>query len=221
MSRMILRLVQVLTFKATGCPCPGVASRRASFARPGRACLVQVERPAGRTTWTRQARSGGLRCAMGHRDPAIPERPRVQGRSPGRRRPSRVVGPEALPAGGMSAHPAAKRRAEHHAPCCARKSGCFSGEIAGSARSELVRDNPRVDNTVKLPVWLYVVAVVFFPAFGLVFLISEGHWSAAFLNLVGIAYAIGLGRALLWRRLGRPALPTRRGANSTAARPPS
>src|SRR4051812_41100033 len=41
---------------------PVPASRRASFARPGRARLVQVERPAGRTTWTRRARSGCLRC---------------------------------------------------------------------------------------------------------------------------------------------------------------
>jgi hypothetical protein len=64
------------------------ASRRASFARPGRVRLVQVERPTGRTTWTRRTRSGclrvcdGSRCSAGH-----PGVARVQGRSPGRRRP--------------------------------------------------------------------------------------------------------------------------------------
>jgi hypothetical protein len=66
-----------------------------------------------------------------------------------------------------------------------------------------------VDNLLKLPLWLYVTAVVFFPAFGIVFLLSDGHWSAAFLTLAGIAYAIGLGRVLLWRQLGRPAVPPR------------
>jgi hypothetical protein len=78
------------------------ASRRASPARPGRACLVQVERPTGRTTWTRQARSGCLRCVMGSpgRGVGIPEQP-----GPGRVALAaggwiRVVGPEALPAGG-------------------------------------------------------------------------------------------------------------------------
>jgi hypothetical protein len=59
------------------------ASRRASFARPGRACLVQVERPTGRTTWTSSARSGGLRCVMGspHAGRAS-QSARVQGGTP-------------------------------------------------------------------------------------------------------------------------------------------
>jgi hypothetical protein len=69
-----------------------------------------------------------------------------------------------------------------------------------------------VDNTLKLPVWLYVAAVVFFPMFGIVLLLGDGHWSAAFLTLVGMAYAVGLGRVLLWRRLGRPMVLTRRQA---------
>jgi hypothetical protein len=53
------------------------ASRRAGVARPGRARPVQVERPAGRTTWTGRARSGCLRCAAGSRGRAagIPQRP--------------------------------------------------------------------------------------------------------------------------------------------------
>jgi hypothetical protein len=37
-----------------------VASRRAWVAVPGGVRLVQVERPTGRTTWTRRARSGWL-----------------------------------------------------------------------------------------------------------------------------------------------------------------
>jgi hypothetical protein len=78
----------------------GRASRRAGFALPGRARLVQVERPAGRTTWTRRAWSGCLRCAAGspRAEAGIPERP-----GPGRDALAagghlRVVGPEALPA---------------------------------------------------------------------------------------------------------------------------
>jgi hypothetical protein len=68
-----------------------LASRRAGPPLPGRACPVQVERPTGRTTWTGQARSGGLRCAAGDRS-AVARHPRV----------ARVHGPEALPAGGHS-----------------------------------------------------------------------------------------------------------------------
>ena len=74
-----------------------------------------------------------------------------------------------------------------------------------------------MDNILRLPLPLYVVAVVLFSGLGTVFLLAEGHWSAAFLNLVGIAYAIGLGCVVLWRRLGRPAVPTSRGR--TAQRP--
>jgi hypothetical protein len=59
------------------------ASRRAGFARPGRARLVQVERPAGRTTWTSRARPGCLRCAMGRgARPDIPESPGSRGGAP-------------------------------------------------------------------------------------------------------------------------------------------
>jgi hypothetical protein len=59
----------------------GAAFRRAGFARPGRACLVKVERPTGRTTWTRQARSGCLWCAAGGSGSAgLPGLARVQGR---------------------------------------------------------------------------------------------------------------------------------------------
>jgi hypothetical protein len=79
------------------------ASRRAGFAQPGRGRRVQAERPTGRTAWTRRARSGRLRCAAGGRWPptGIPERP-----GPGRVALAaggypRVVGPEALPAGGI------------------------------------------------------------------------------------------------------------------------
>ncbi len=78
------------------------ASRRASLARPGRARLVQVERPTGRTTWTRRARSGCLRCAMGRgAGPGIPELPGFVGGAPAAGGRVRVVGPEALPAGGV------------------------------------------------------------------------------------------------------------------------
>jgi len=78
------------------------ASRRASFALPGRACPVQTERPTGRTVWTGQARSGGLRCATGcRRDPGIPEPPGSVGGAPAAGGPL-PLGPEALPARGTS-----------------------------------------------------------------------------------------------------------------------
>lgn len=78
------------------------ASRRASFARPDRVRLVQVERPTGRTTWTSRTRSGCLRCATGRGRSA--GHPRAAGGS-GRVAPAAgghpwVVGPDALPAGG-------------------------------------------------------------------------------------------------------------------------
>jgi hypothetical protein len=88
-------------FDKVGQPPLVPASRRASFARPGRACLVQVERLTSRTTWTRQARSGCLRCAMGCRGADIPERRGTGGGAPAAGGPVRVpLGPEALPAGG-------------------------------------------------------------------------------------------------------------------------
>jgi len=57
------------------------------LSRPGRARLVQVERPTGRTTWTRRARSGGLWCAIGEPPAGLPGVPRSRASSPGRRRP--------------------------------------------------------------------------------------------------------------------------------------
>ena len=89
---------------------PSLASRRAGPARPGRARLVQVERPTGRTTWTRRAWSGCLWCAAGQRrgwasrSCAGPGRVALAagGRSP-------VVGPEALPAGGTGCVPVSWR----------------------------------------------------------------------------------------------------------------
>ena len=64
-----------------------------------------------------------------------------------------------------------------------------------------------MDESLKIPLPLYVVAIVLFPAPGIVLLTLEGHHSSAFLILLGMLYAGGLGRVLLWRRLGRPALP--------------
>jgi hypothetical protein len=54
-----------------------LASRRAGFALPGGVRPVQVQRPAGRTTWTGRTRSGCLRCAAEGRglDAGIPESP--------------------------------------------------------------------------------------------------------------------------------------------------
>jgi hypothetical protein len=79
-----------------------LASRRAGSTRPGRACPVQMERPTGRTTWTGQARSGYLWCAAVSQPTARhPGVARVQGRmvlAAGGL--IRVVGLEALPAGG-------------------------------------------------------------------------------------------------------------------------
>ncbi|AGZ40076.1 hypothetical protein AFR_08935 [Actinoplanes friuliensis DSM 7358] len=73
----------------------------------------------------------------------------------------------------------------------------------------VLAEDAGVDNTLRIPLVVYVVAVVLFPSFGIVFLLLDGHWSAAFLVLVSLAYAVGLGRVLLWRRLGRPAVPAR------------
>jgi hypothetical protein len=67
----------------------------------GRVRLVQVERPAGRTTWTRRARSSCLRCATGsRRGLGHPGAPGSRGGAPAAGGVPRVVGPEALPAGG-------------------------------------------------------------------------------------------------------------------------
>lgn len=77
-------------------------------------------------------------------------------------------------------------------------------------------DNHRVDNTLKLPLALYIFAVILFPAPGIVLLFLHGHRSSAFLLIVGMAYAVGLGRVLLWRRLGRPAVPARRRRDTKA-----
>ena len=81
---------------------PGFPSRR--FPLPGRVRPVQVERPTGRTTWTGRTRSGGLRCASGeHAVARHPRVARVQGRTVlAAGGHSRVVGLEALPAGGTS-----------------------------------------------------------------------------------------------------------------------
>jgi len=83
------------------------ASRLAGFARPGRAWVVKVERPAGRTTFATQARSGGLWRQMASRPstmwpPGGPGPGRVVLAAGGR---IRVVGPEALPAGGSTLRP--------------------------------------------------------------------------------------------------------------------
>jgi hypothetical protein len=88
---------------------PVRASRRASFARPGRARVGKVERPTGRTTFPTRPWSGGLRCASGRLSAGIPERP-----GPGRAALAaggrlRVVGPEALPAGGTDRGYACRR----------------------------------------------------------------------------------------------------------------
>jgi hypothetical protein len=86
-------------FEKVGQPPPVPASRRASFARPGRVRLVQVERPTGRTTWTRRARSGCLRCAMGCRVRTSQSDGGPGAEHPAAGGPARVVGAEALPAG--------------------------------------------------------------------------------------------------------------------------
>jgi hypothetical protein len=90
------------------------ASRRAGSALPGRARVVKVERPTGRTTFATRARSGGLRCAMGRgAGPGIPESPGSGGGAPAAGGHPRVVGPEALPAGGRTAVVAAGVSAVH------------------------------------------------------------------------------------------------------------
>jgi hypothetical protein len=64
-----------------------------------------------------------------------------------------------------------------------------------------------MDNTLRMPLPIFVTAVILFPTPGLVLLVLDGSQSSAFLIVLGMFYAAGLGRALLWRRLGRPALP--------------
>ena len=59
----------------------GIPSRK--LARPGRARVGKVERPTGPTTFPTRARSGCLRCAMGHgARPGIPESPGSRGGVP-------------------------------------------------------------------------------------------------------------------------------------------
>ncbi len=64
-------------------------------------------------------------------------------------------------------------------------------------------------STLRIPLVFYLAAVVLFPLPGLILLFAEGHWGAAILTIFGILYAIGLGRTLLWRRLGKPRLPAK------------
>jgi hypothetical protein len=61
-----------------------------------------------------------------------------------------------------------------------------------------------------LPLWLYMCAVLIFPAPGVALLLLRGQHAAAFLIVVGNFYAAGLGRSLLWRRLGQPPIPAAR-----------
>lgn len=82
--------------------------------------------------------------------------------------------------------------------------------------SRTVADNSLMDSTLKLPVGLYVGAVLFFPTPGVLLLLLKGHYSAAFLIAIGMVYAVGLGRTLLWRRLGRPAVPARSASGEAA-----
>jgi hypothetical protein len=74
-----------------------------------------------------------------------------------------------------------------------------------------------MDSALKTPTWVYVVALALFSAPGIVLLVLQGHAASAVLVLIGLAYAAGLGRALLWRRLGRPALPARTRRKATRA----
>ena len=85
---------------------PAIPSRRLRPAGPRPP--GQVERPTGRTTWTRRARSGCLWCAAGERVRlGIPEPPGSRAGSPGRRRPGpgrRAGGPA------RRRHPTVRRR---------------------------------------------------------------------------------------------------------------
>jgi hypothetical protein len=104
----------------------GEASRRASFARPGRARVGKVERPTGRTTFPTRARSGCLRCATGRGARlGIPEPPGSRGEAPAAGGPFRVVGLEALPAGGTSGW--RTDDAELTTPSVSTRSGLASG----------------------------------------------------------------------------------------------
>jgi hypothetical protein len=58
-----------------------------------------------------------------------------------------------------------------------------------------------------MPLPIFVAALIVFPTPGVALLILDGSYSSAFLIVLGMSYAAGLGRTLLWRRLGRPALP--------------
>ena len=149
---MILKLCRVRAARKWA----GEASRRAGSALPGRADLVQVERPTGRTTWTRSARSGGLRCAMGGRwqagHPGVVE-------GSGRVAPAagghlRVVGPEALPAGGRS--PYGRRRSFQRGltpPWCSTCSHISRGRYAPSTPWPTAFQNGRESRRCPLPVY--------------------------------------------------------------------
>lgn len=66
-------------------------------------------------------------------------------------------------------------RVERDATACTERSDPVEVRSADQVQLLLLTDNHPVDNTLKVPLWSYVIAVVFFPAIGIMRLPSEGH----------------------------------------------
>ncbi|MFX0594738.1 hypothetical protein [Melissospora conviva] len=58
-----------------------------------------------------------------------------------------------------------------------------------------------------LPVWMFWCALVLSTGLPVIALLMEGKYSFAALAIAGNLYAAGLGRRILWERLGRPPAP--------------
>jgi hypothetical protein len=54
---------------------------------------------------------------------------------------------------------------------------------------------------LRLPLWLWLLGVFFFNSLPILLLLIRGHWGGAALVVAGNLYAVGLGRALLARKL--------------------
>ncbi|MDG4827257.1 hypothetical protein O7635_35880 [Asanoa sp. WMMD1127] len=59
----------------------------------------------------------------------------------------------------------------------------------------------------ELPLLIPVLGVSVFGLPVIAWLVLQGRYAMAFLAVTSILYGVLLGRSLLWRRLGKPAIP--------------
>ncbi len=83
--------------------------------------------------------------------------------------------------------------------------------LAGTSPTLL---NRPVRSMLQLPIWVYYSGVLLFTGLPVVAFLLLGSHSLVMLTLAGNLYAAGLGRKLLWERLGRPEIPPRAGHNA-------